>query len=542
MRRLALYTLAAWVSLVPRALAVGGVTPETLLNAQRHGDAWIHYGRDYGALRYVPLDAINRGNVGTLAPKWIHDTQVSGGAFETSAIVYDGKMYLTTAKSHLICVDPRTGETIWRYDHKLPKGVRACCGPVNRGVAISGNRVYYTTLDAHLLCFDAHTGLLLWERTVVDYRDAYAMTGAPLIVKDLVIVGVAGGEFGIRGFVDAYNADTGAHVWRFYTIPGPGEPGNETWSGDSWAHGSGATWITGTYDPGLNLIYWGVGNPGPDFNGAVRLGDNLYTDSVVALDADTGKLAWYFQMSPHDNFDWDGVSEPMLIDEIINGQAVKAMVQVNRNGYLYALDRSDGRFLYAEPYSKVNWANIGENGVPVLKPELTGPGSVSVFPGLFGGKNCPPAAYSPKTHFVYIPDMERGSTYTPQEITWRRGLPYFGGRHVFDPMDKAHGYVKAVDVRNGALKWVFKTEGGPNWGGMLATGGGLVFNGDQSGLLRAFNDETGEVLWEYDVGEGIAAPPTSFELDGRQYLGLAVGWRRSSGNPSRYILFGLNGK
>ncbi|MBI2426030.1 MAG: PQQ-dependent dehydrogenase, methanol/ethanol family [Candidatus Hydrogenedentes bacterium] len=542
----ALLVLAVTVLGAGRAGAGPGVSQEDLLQAQEKPDRWVHYGRNYGAWRYVPTDTINRENVALLAPQWIHQTGVLGGGFEVTALMFDEKLFITTPNSHLICVNARTGQTLWRYDHILPT-VNLCCGPVNRGVAAHGNHVYWTTLDAHLMCFDADTGLQLWDRTVADYRESYALTSAPLIVKDLVITGVAGGEYGIRGFIDAYHVDTGERVWRFNTVPGEGEPGNETWEGDSWKTGGAPAWITGTYDPDQNVIFWGVGNPSPDFNGDVRKGDNLYSNAIVALNADTGALQWHFQATPHDIFDLDGASEAMVIDEYINGIDTKAVVQVNRNGFLYALNRTNGAFLYAKPYTKVTWAGFDENGKPYIKEEARKSGQYQVCPGIFGGKNWPPAAYSPKTHLIYLPDMERCATYIQMEVVFRRGLPYYGGAMVLEDPEDAEGYIKAVDVRTGEIQWTYQTPGGPNWGGMLATGGGLVFGGSPDGYLRAFDDETGTVLWEYYTGSGIFAPPTSFVLDGQQYIGIASGWGQPAEivgisqtlGGSAYILFSL---
>ena len=525
-----------------------GASPDVLLHAQDHDDKWVHYGRNYGAWRYFPGDQINKETVKRLVPKWIHQTGVIGGGFEVSAATFDGKMFLTTPNSHLICVDARTGKRLWRYDHILPP-VNLCCGPVNRGVAVHGNRVYWVTLDAHLMCFDADTGLQLWDRTVADYRESYSLTLAPLVVKDMAIVGIAGGEYGIRGFIDAYDVNTGEQVWRFYTTPGEGEPGNDSWGGDSWKTGGAPAWVTGTYDPELNWVFWGLGNPSPDFNGDVRPGDNLYSNSIVALDADSGKLQWHFQSTPHDVFDLDATSEPIIVDEEINGKLVKAVVQVNRNGFVYALDRTTGGFLYAKPYTKVTWADVGEDGIPRVKPAALN-GMFTVCPGIFGGKNWPPASYSPLTHMIYTPDMERCATYIKMDVAFRRGLPYYGGVMLLEEARVSEGYVKAIDVRTGETKWSFQTPGGPNWAGTLATGGGLVFGGAPDGYLRAFDDTTGEVLWEFHAGSGIFAPPTSFTLDGKQYIGLACGWGQpaeliginateTGGQGSAYVLFGL---
>jgi alcohol dehydrogenase (cytochrome c) len=525
-----------------------GVTEEVLLNAQDQPDKWVHYGRNYGAWRFFPGNEINRETVKRLAPVWLHHSGAGGGAYQTTALFNNGRMFITTANSHLICVDARTGETLWRYDHEF-SDVQACCGPHNKGVAAFGDNVYWATLDARLMCFDAETGLQMWDTQVADPRESYTITVAPLVVKGKVVIGVSGGEFGIRGFLDAYDAHTGDRAWRFYTIPGEGEPGNDTWSGDSWKRGGAPTWVTGTYDPKLNLIYWGTGNPAPDFNGDVRKGDNLYSNSIVALNADTGELVWYFQASPHDVFDLDGTSEPIVMDETINGELRKIVLQVNRNGHAYALDRATGEFLYAHRYTKVNWAEKNADGLPVLRPEMLGPKPQEIFPGLFGGKNWPPASYNPNTNMVYIPDMERGSVFTPGDVVFRKGVPYMGGSMEFAPDEEAHGYVTAYHVPSGKVVWKFETPGGPTWAGTLATGGGLVFAGAPDGYLRAFNDETGEVLWKFQTGSGIYAPPTSFSIDGKQYIGLAVGWKSPAyrggvggGNQnSSYILFSLIG-
>lgn len=523
------------------------ITEEMLVDAQNHPDRWLHYGRNYAGWRYMPVDQINRETVSKLEVAWKIGTGVGIGQFEVTPIVANGRMYITTQKSHLIVVDPETGETLWRYDHPLPRQSISCCGPVNRGVAVHGDRVYWGTLDAHLICFDAKTGKVLWDVEIEDWKMRYSITGAPLIADGKVITGTGGGEYGVRGFIAAYDLMTGEEAWRFFTIPGEGEPGNDTWAGDTWKTGGAPTWLTGTYDPNLNLVYWGTGNPGPDLNRHAREGVNLYSNSIVALDAATGKLAWYFQPSPRDEFDWDAVNEPVLVDEIINGQMVQAVVQANRNGFLYALNRVTGEFLYARPYSRANWYEYDAKGIPVLTEEMLNPGDTVVYPGLFGGKNWPATAYNPNTHLIYIPDMEHGSIFKRQEQEFRPGGFFFGGQMQWE--GDGIGFVRAVDVRTGDKVWEFETPGGPNWGGMLATGGGLVFGGSSDGVLRAFNDETGEVVWEYDTTEvnggvktGILAPPTSFTMNGRQYLGLAIGGRDRTRTDSTYVLFGLDGK
>ena len=361
--------MLAVISVVAVSVQAQNVTTEVLENAQQHGDRWVTYGRNYGAWRFVPDDQINRDNVQNLRPMWIQQTGITGGAFEVTALVNDGRMYLTTANSHLIVVNPLTGDILWRYDHDFDN-VSLCCGPHNRGVALYEDKVFWGTLDAHLLAFDAATGIQLWDTEVGDHRESFSVTGAPLVIKDMVLIGVGGGEFGIRGYIDAYDVNTGQRRWRFYTIPAAGEPGNDTWEGDSWKTGGAPTWVTGTYDPELNMVYWGTGNPWPDLNSTVRKGDNLYSNSIVALDADTGKLQWYFQTSARDEFDHDSTSEPMIIDEMINGEMRQVVIHVSRNGHVYALDRRTGEFLYAEEYTRVNWAERNEFGKPVLKEEL----------------------------------------------------------------------------------------------------------------------------------------------------------------------------
>ena len=520
------------------------VTTDILENAQNYSDRWVTYGRNYGAWRYMPDDQINRETVANLRPVWIKQTGVTGGAFEVTALVNDGRMYLTTANSHLIVVDPLKGTELWRYDHEF-ENVDLCCGPHNRGVALYEDKVFWGTLDAHLLAFDAASGIQLWDAEVGDHRESFSVTGAPLVVKDMVLIGVGGGEFGIRGYIDAYDVNTGELRWRFFTTAGPDDPNNATWEGDSWQTGGGPTWVTGTYDSELNLVFWGTGNPWPDINNAVRRGDNLYTNSVVALNADDGELVWYHQTSPRDEFDHDSTSEPMIIDEVFEGELRKMIVHVSRNGHVYAMDRETGDFLWAGEYTRVNWALRDESGKPVLKEELYNPASTVVFPGIFGGKNWPPASYSPDTHMLYIPTTEWGTTFIRREGEGRSGTMYLGGIPRFEP--SGTGYLVAFNMLTGEIEWQEETPGNFNWAGTLTTGGGLVFSGAADGYLRAYNDETGEVLWEFQTGSGLYAPPTSFTIDGEQYIGIASGTRdpvtragvATGIAPGNYILFSL---
>lgn len=532
------------LALFSSASIAQNVTTEILENAQDYSDRWVTYGKNYGAWRYMPDAQINRDTVANLRPVWIKQNGVTGGAYEVTALVNDGRMYLTTANSHLIVVDPLTGDELWRYDHDF-ENVDLCCGPHNRGVGLHEDKVFWGTLDAHLLAFDAATGIQLWDAEVGDHRESFSVTGAPLVVKDMVLIGVGGGEYGIRGYIDAYDVNTGERRWRFYTTPAEGEPGNETWLGDSWKTGGAPTWVTGTYDPETNMVFWGTGNPWPDINNAVRAGDNLYSNSVVALDADSGDLRWYFQTSPRDEFDHDSTSEPMIIEEMFEGEMRKMIVQVSRNGHVYALDRMNGDFLYAGEYTRVNWAERDERGKPVLKESMYEPADTMVFPGLYGGKNWPPASYSPDTHMLYIPTTEWGTQFIRREGDARAGTMDLGGIPRFDTTGT--GWVVAFDMHSGEIAWQKEMPGNFNWAGTLATGGGLVFSGAPDGYVYAMNDETGEVLWKFQTGSGVYAPPTSFTIDGKQYIGVASGTRNpvtragvatgiATGN---YILFSL---
>ena len=505
------------------------VTNEMLLSSQDDQESWLMYGRDYRSWRYSELTQVNTENVNRLVTKWAFQIGTRYDKFESTPIVVDGMMFITTPYSSIYAVDARTGKEIWRYNYPLQDGLAICCGMVNRGAAILGDKIFWTTLDAHLLALDAKTGTVLWDRVVGDSTNAESLTVAPLVVNDKVIVGISGAEYGIRGFIDAYYAETGEQAWRFYTVPSKDEPGGDTWEGDSWMTGGGSAWVTGSYDPELNLVYWGTGNPAPDWNGDVRKGDNLYTDCIVALDADTGKLKWYFQATPHDLWDWDGVSEPVLIDMDIDGKPVKALMQANRNGYFYVLDRTNGKFLYASPYCEMNWsAGLDENGRPTVKPGVSTSeeGTIRVCPGVEGGKNWPPSAYNPITNYLYVPSLELCGSYHQGRVFYVKGLPYLGSgmtaeRDAAGDMEM-WGHISAIDVSTGDIKWRHKTNF-PQWGGCLTTAGGLVFAGDLEGRFMALSAETGEVLWDFQTGSGILAPPITYQLDGIQYVAIASG-------------------
>jgi len=505
------------------------VTNEMLLTSQDDDESWLMYGRDYRSWRYSQLTQVNTENVKKLVPKWAFQIGTPFDKFECTPLVVDGVMFITTPYSTIYAVDARTGKEIWRYDYELPDDLAICCGMVNRGAAILGDTIFWVTLDAHLLALDAKTGTVLWDRVVGDLTNAESLTVAPLVVKDKVIVGISGAEYGIRGYIDAYYAETGEQAWRFYTVPSKDEPGGDTWEGDSWMTGGGSAWVTGSYDPELNLVYWGTGNPAPDWNGAVRRGDNLYTDCIVALDADTGKLKWYFQATPHDLWDWDGVSEPVLIDMEIDGAPVKALMQANRNGYFYVLDRTNGKFLYASTYCEQNWsAGLDENGRPTVLPGVSTSeeGTIRVCPGVEGGKNWPPSAYNPNTNYLYVPSLELCGSYHQGRVFYVKGLPYLGSGMTAERDESGDmmmwGHISAIDVSTGEIKWRHKTNF-PQWGGCLTTAGGLVFAGDLEGRFMALSAENGEVLWDFQTGSGVLAPPITYQLDGVQYVVVASG-------------------
>ena len=374
-----------------------GVTFDRILNAENEPENWLTYSGGYDSQRHSTLDQIDADNVADLELKWVYQAE-SLDVFQTSPLVVDGIMYLTEAPNTVVALDAKLGRVFWRYEYTPSNLSRPCCGRVNRGLGMLGHTLFMATIDARLIAIDARTGRPLWCKQIASPDEGYAMTLAPLIIKDKVIIGVAGGEYGVRGFIAAYEADTGEEAWRFYTIPGPGEPGHETWGGgDAWMHGGASVWLTGSYDPDLNLTYWGIGNPGPDWNPEQRPGDNLYSDCVVALNADTGELEWYFQFTPNDDYDYDSVQIPVLVDyPAQDGSTLKLMLWGNRNGFFYVLDRQNGQFISGDPYVFVNWAeSLDDNGRPVETPQAEGE---PTFPGVQGGTNWYSPSYSPVSY------------------------------------------------------------------------------------------------------------------------------------------------
>lgn len=499
------------------------VRTERLLATGRDVDNWLMYGRDYANLRFSPLKQINKDSVRNLVPVWSFQTGVPDGLQATPLFV-DGVIYLSTSWNHAFAIDARTGAELWHYKRRLPEKMVFCCGPVNRGLAIVNGTLYMATLDAHLVALESRTGRVRWDVSLGRTEDNLSATAPPLIVGDKVIIGVAGGDYASRCFIDAYHADTGKRLWRFYTIPGEGERNVESWSGDSYKIGGGGTWMNGSFDPELNLIYWGVGNPYPDHDGDAREGDNLYTDSVVALDARTGDLRWHYQFTPHDVWDYDGVNEMLLVDLMIQGRKVKALLHADRNGHFYALDRQSGKLIYAKPFVRVTWAQgFDASGRPVVNPNaIPNVEGVTVCPGAAGGKEWNAMAYSPTTQMIYLPVIENCAVFSNNGLKARQlNLPEGESGFRYLP-NQAYGKVMAIHAATGEKAWEVRTRT-PMAGGMLATEGGLVFTGDTEGNFAAYDAEKGFILWSYQTGSGIRAAPISYRLEGKQYIAILSG-------------------
>ncbi|HUU34724.1 MAG TPA: PQQ-dependent dehydrogenase, methanol/ethanol family [Vicinamibacterales bacterium] len=511
------------VSCACGAAVLAQVPAQRLVDAAQEPGSWLTYSGGYAGQRFSALDQITAANVAGLKPVWVY--QVAGqGQVETSAIVADGMMYVTEPPTTVTALDPRNGRPIWSYVRPMPSNLRLIGFPsTNRGVAILDDMVYVGSLDGALIALDAQTGAVRWETMVADNGTGHSITMAPLAVKDKIIVGISGGEAGIRGFVDAYDAKTGTLAWRTHTVPAAGEPGVETWAGDSWKNGAGATWLTGSYDPALNLLYWGTGNPGPDWNGDVRKGDNLYTSSVLALDADTGKMKWHFQYTPHDVHDWDANQIQVLADLEIDGRPRQALITANRNAFYYVLDRVTGEFLHAAPYATQTWAKgIDPQGRPrVVEGSEPTPEGNLVYPSLQGATNWPSPSFSPRTGLFYVPVREMGSYYYKTDVEYEAGNPFTGGgeRRL---ADAAWGAVRALDARTGAKVWDFRLPS-PSWSGVLSTAGGLVFSGSNEGNFYALDAKSGAPLWQFQVGGMVRSNPTTFEVNGRQHVSVAAG-------------------
>jgi alcohol dehydrogenase (cytochrome c) len=500
------------------------VTWERLKNTKAEPQNWLTYSGSMSSQRYSELTSINSQNINLLELKWSYQIPEIDRA-ETVPLVVDGIMFITEAPSNLTAVDAQTGRVYWRYEHELPEDLRICCGRNNRGVAILGETLYMSTLDAHLVAVDARTGNLLWDKEVADHQAGYSKTAAPLIVKDLVVTGIAGGEFGIRGFVDAYNAETGDLVWRTYAIPGEGEPGNETWSGSSWKTGGASTWLTGSYDPDLNLIYWGTGNPGPDWNGDVRLGDNLYSDSALALDADSGAISWHFQFTPHDVHDYDSIQIPILADIEISGIQQPVMMWANRNGFYYTINRETGKFILGKPFATQTWAkSLDLNGRPIRVPGMAPTyEGIMVSPPIVGATNWYSPAFSEQTGLFYVTAFDGEQEFFKRDEEYEEGERFTGGGGRYtQPMDAFHSAIRAIDPSTAEIAWEFPIMPRSS-AGISTTAGGLLLTGSADGYFFALDALTGKELWHISLGGRVHAAPMTFAVDGEQYITIAAG-------------------
>ncbi len=496
------------------------VTPERLLNAGREPQNWLMYNGDYEGHRYSTLEQINVSTASAMVPKWAYQT-MAGGKFETTPLVVDGVLYGTGQDDRAFALDAKTGRPIWQYQRALPGDIRPCCGRVNRGLAILGDKLFMGTLDSHVVALDTKTGNVVWDVTSVDYTKGYSYTLAPLVIKNLVLVGVSGGEYGIRGFIDAYDAGTGERKWRFYTIPAKGEPGNETWEGESWKIGGSPAWITGTYDPETNTTFWTTGNPSPSNRGIGRAGDNLYSNSLLALDPDTGKLKWYFQFTQHDEHDYDATQVPVMIDD--GGK--KLIAQANRNGFFYVIDRTTGKLLLAESYAKVSWSKEKDaGGRPVAtKDSSPTPDGNKVCPGAAGATNWMSPTYDPQTKLFYVTAREQCDVFSTAPQPYDAGHAYYGSAYF--PNEEAepfYGALRALDLNTGKTVWEWKHVS-PTWSGVLSTAGGIVFTGDAEGNFIALDAKSGKALWHFQCGASVYSSPMTYSVDGKQYVVVAAG-------------------
>nr|WP_245638409.1 methanol/ethanol family PQQ-dependent dehydrogenase [Croceicoccus bisphenolivorans] len=514
-------------------------------DAESTGDV-LSYGMGPWQQRYSKLDKVNTQTVKRLVP--VYAASLGGEkqrGQEAQPIVYDGTIYVTGSYSRLFAFDAKTGEKKWEYNARLPDGIMPCCDVVNRGAAIHGDKIIFATLDAHLVALNRETGKVVWNKEIGDYKAGYSATAAPIIVKDMVITGNSGGEFGIVGAVQARDVNTGELIWNRPTIEGHmgtlrgadnGITGktNATWQGDLWKTGGGATWLGGTYDPGTNLVYFGTGNPAP-WNSHLRPGDNLYTSSTVAIDADTGQIKWHYQTTPHDGWDFDGVNEFIPFDATIKGKKMQLGAKADRNGYFYVLDRTNGKFIGAHKFvMQTTWADgiNPKTGRPNYvaanrpgAPEAAGKGStVFASPSFLGGKNWMPMAYSQDTGLFYVPSNDWGMDIWNEPIAYKKGAAYLGAGFTIKPIADDHiGALRAMDPKTGKIVWEYKNAA-PLWGGVLTTGGNLVFTGTPEGYLKAFDAKTGQELWKFQTGSGVVGSPVTWEDGGEQYVAVMSGW------------------
>ena len=500
------------------------VTFDRLVNSAKEPQNWMTYAGNYSGHRFSSLDQINAQNGPALVAKWVYQTGAPGdgsnGRFENTPLVIDGIMYGTGQDGRVFALDARTGRPIWHYERQSPRDIRPCCGRVNRGLAILGDKVFFGTLDAHVMALDAKTGHVIWDVAAADYTKGYSFTVAPLAIKNLIIISPAGGEYGIRGFVDAYDAETGQRKWRFNTVPEPGQPGHETWEGESWKTGGAPGWVTGAFDPATNQLFWTTGNPSPSNRGQGRAGDNLYSDCLLALDADTGKLNWHFQFTKHDTHDWDATEVPVIIDT--GGRHL--IVQANRNGFFYTLDRSTGKLLSATPFGTVTWSHSKDaEGRPAAdkdtEPTLEGR---RMCPGAAGATNWFSPSFDPQTGLFYVNANETCDIFSTAPQKYEPGNAYYGSAYFPADDSPGLGAVRALDPLNGQMKWEFKHLSS-SWSGLLSTAGGIMFTGDAQGNFILLDARSGRALWHFQTGGEIHSGPMAFAVDGKQYIAVSAG-------------------
>ena len=510
-----------WLGLLLAMPALGQVPFDRIARAGSEPGNWLTYSGNYAGQRFSALDQITPANVAGLHVKWAY--QFENRRTEVSPLVVDGVMYIT-APNAAAALDVRTGRALWKWERPLPKDYQSIgFGHVSRGPAILDNQLFVATLDCYLVALDIKSGQERWAVKVEDYKPGYSLTMAPLAIRGKVVVGVSGAEAGIRGFVDAYDAKTGRRAWRFWTIPGPGDPGHETWSGDSWKTGGGSTWVTGSYDPELNLVYWGVGNPGPDWNPDSRPGDNLYTCSLVALDGDTGALRWHYQFTPHDSHDWDSTHVPVQFEADVRGVRRKLIAVANRNAFYYVLDRTSGEFIAGRAYAKQTWSKgLDDRGRAIALPhtEPSEEGTL-LWPNLNGATVWFSPSFSPRTNLLYVAVREIGAIYYKREADYKPGTFFAGGGEGDIPNGEKSGAIRALEAATGQIRWEFRMYSAP-WAGVLSTGGGVVFSGSDEGNFFALDGLTGKPLWDFQTGGPIAANPVSFAIDGKQCVAIAA--------------------
>jgi alcohol dehydrogenase (cytochrome c) len=551
--------LAIAIGLSWRTIAQTPVPYERLLSAGKEPQNYLMYGGDYSSQRYSGLTQLTPSNVRNLTLAWAYQSP-NAGSWQATPLVADGIMYLTQRPNDVVALDAATGRVFWMYRYNNASEIIACCGSNNRGLAILGDTLFMGTLDAHLVAIDTGSGMPIWKTKVGESTLGYSLTVAPLAVKDRVIVGMGGGEYGIRGAIAAFDARTGKELWRFHTIPGPGEPGHETWEAcppnpktycdpEAWKHGGGSVWVTGSFDPILNLTYWGTGNVGPDYHGDQRPGDNLYTASVVALDADTGMLKWHYQFTPHDVYDYDSVQVPVLADITFQGAPVKAMLWANRNGNFYVLDRATGKFLLGKPFVRVNWmSGFDANGRPIQTPQ---PPGLPTYPAVQGGTNWYSPSFSPRTKLMYVSAWEdQGQFFSGVPIEYKPGRGFGGGNNApFVPMADAptrgipgappvpnlrrgpinnwtdaagHGAVLAFDPSTGEPKWRFRMYDVTDTG-IITTASDLLITGGREGYLQVLDARNGTSLWRTNLGAQMLNNPITYAVNGKQYISAMAG-------------------